>query len=133
MQIIKKENQQQQEMYKRYDNAYVQVQNYEYWLGLKVNENQLLKDILEADRSQGRCPFRHTANNLSVDYDIVNISKESAVFEAYAMINGDERTFRFTVDRTMLANQNIGKGVMNHVRRQLEMEINGQQRNAERN
>lgn len=87
---------------------YVQVQNLEFWLGQKVNENQLVRDIVTAEQIQSCYPFCHREQDRQTEYAVVNISSDTVTFA----VSAESGEITIAIEKDKLAGQSIGRAVM---------------------
>jgi len=90
------------------ESKYVQVQNLEFWLGQKVNENQLVRDIVTAEQIQSRYPFCHKEQGRQTEYAVVNISPDTVTFA----VSAESGETTVDIEKSKLVGQSIGKTVM---------------------
>lgn len=94
--------------YRSYEQKYVFVQYQEYLLGIKLNENQLVRDIVTAEQIQSRYPFCHREQGRQTEYAVVNISPDTVTFAVLA----ESGEITIAIEKDELAGQSIGRAVM---------------------
>lgn len=110
--LTEEQIQQAQQYYERYWCAFEQVRNYEFWLGVKCNESQLVRDVVTAWNEQSRHTFRHKEKTGTVAYDFVHIDRNISEIAYTVWTDGKQRTGHMTFSTKEFDGADIGNRLL---------------------